>query len=113
MKYIFWIIILVFSLVAILPLFHAGFFPIHDNTQVARVYEMTKGLSDGMFPVRWSQGLGYGFGYPIFNFYDPLSYYAGGLMGLFGVDALSSTKLIRNVKSENSHILETPLSPHL
>jgi 4-amino-4-deoxy-L-arabinose transferase-like glycosyltransferase len=94
MKYIFLIIIFVFSLLAVLPLFHAGFFPIHDNTQVSRVYEMTKALRDGMFPVRWSQDLGYGFGYPIFNFYDPFPYYVGGFIGIFGADALLSTKIM-------------------
>jgi uncharacterized membrane protein len=69
------IIIIVLSFFAIKPLFHPGFFPIHDDTQVARVFEMTKSLQAGMFPVRWVSDLGYGLGYPIFNFYAPLSYY--------------------------------------
>ena len=34
-------------------------FPIHDDTQVARVYEMGKALSDSMFPVRWVEDLGF------------------------------------------------------
>lgn len=89
----FWLTVLI-SLFAILPFLSQGFFPIHDDTQVARTYEMWKALSDGMFPVRWVPDLGYGFGYPIFNFYAPLSYYAGALFIFIGFDALIATKLI-------------------
>ncbi|HXS14524.1 MAG TPA: hypothetical protein VN711_00125 [Candidatus Saccharimonadales bacterium] len=75
------------------PLLHTGFFPIHDNTQVARVYEMGKSLSDGMFPVRWVSDLGYGYGYPIFTFYAPLAYYLGGLFTFF-LSSLIATKVM-------------------
>ena len=86
------IFIFLLSLVSIIPFFHSGFFPMPDDTQVARVYEMAKGLTDGMFPVRWSADLGYGFGYPMFNFYDPLPYYIGGIVETVGVNALLATK---------------------
>lgn len=89
-----YLIILILSFFAFKPLLSPGFFPIHDNTQVARVYEMTKALKDGMFPVRWSQDLGYGFGYPIFNFYNPLFYYLASFTGVLGVNSLLSTKLM-------------------
>jgi len=66
----------------------------HDDTQVARVFEMGKMLGSGVFPVRWVPDLGYGYGYPIFNFYAPLAYYIGGLFILLGFDALSATKMM-------------------
>ncbi|MDO8658888.1 MAG: hypothetical protein Q7K55_09175 [Candidatus Levybacteria bacterium] len=88
------ILILLLSFWAIKPLFASGFFPIHDDTQVARVFEMGKMLGSGVFPVRWVPDLGYGYGYPIFNFYAPLAYYVGGLFMLFGFDALSATKIM-------------------
>ncbi len=66
----------------------------HDDTQVARVFEMGKSLKEGQFPVRIVDGLGYGYGYPIFNFYAPLPYYFGGLINMFGVDALMATKVM-------------------
>ncbi len=88
-----WIVFFI-SLLAIVPLFQSGFFPMHDDTQVARVYEMGKALKDGMFPVRWVADLGYGYGYPLFNFYAPLAYYFGGMFNLFGFDALISTKIM-------------------
>lgn len=88
------ITIIFISYFAIKPLFIPGFFPIHDDTQVQRVFEMKKSLSDGIFPVRWVEDLGYGFGYPIFNFYAPLAYYVGGFLSLSGFDALIATKIM-------------------
>ena len=88
------IFILLLSLVSIIPFFHAGFFPIHDNTQVQRLFEMTKSLSGGMFPVRWAADLGFGYGYPIFNFYAPFAYYLGSFFNILGLNLLLSTKLM-------------------
>lgn len=82
------------SVFSILPLLSPGFFPMHDDTQVARIFEMGKSLSHGMFPVRWVEDLGYGFGYPIFNFYSVLPYYTGGILTLLGINALESAKLV-------------------
>ncbi|MDO8659113.1 MAG: hypothetical protein Q7K54_00760 [Candidatus Parcubacteria bacterium] len=87
-------IVLILSFWAIQPFFMQGFFPIHDNTQVARVYEMGKMLREGVFPVRWVPDLGYGYGYPIFNFYAPLAYYVGAAFMFLGFDALIATKLM-------------------
>lgn len=82
------------SIFAILPLLHSGFFNIHDDTQVQRVFEMKSALLAGMFPVRWVPDLGYGYGYPIFNFYAPLPYYVGGFLSLLGLNALLATKIM-------------------
>lgn len=88
------VLILLLSLFSIYPFFYPGLFHIHDDTQVARVYEMGKALKDGNFPVRWVQDLGYGYGYPLFNFYAPLAYYIGGFFSLVGLSALLSTKFM-------------------
>src|SRR3989344_7432143 len=88
------VLYLLLSVFSILPLFSPGFFPMHDDTQVARVFEMAKSLSHGMFPVRWVEDLGYGFGYPIFNFYSVLPYYVGGILTNIGIEALSATKIV-------------------
>jgi uncharacterized membrane protein len=91
------IFVLVLSLVSIIPFFHSGFFPIHDNTQVQRIFEMTRSLRDGMFPVRWVADLGFGYGYPIFNFYAPFAYYLGSFFNILGLDLLFSTKLMMSL----------------
>jgi len=87
-------IILILSFWAIQPFLIPGFFPMHDDTQVARVFEMKKVLQSGVFPVRSVPDLGYGYGYPIFNFYAPLSYYIGAAFVFFGFDALIATKIM-------------------
>lgn len=85
------------SVAAVLPLTASGYFPMHDDTQVARVVEMGRSLSEGQFPVRWVRNLGYGYGYPIFNFYAPLPYYFGGALYALGVPALLATKIMFGV----------------
>lgn len=85
---------IILSVFTVLPLFHAGFFDFHDNTQVVRVFEMGKSLEGGMLPVRWVPDLGYGYGYPIFNFYGPLPYYIGGIANIAGFNALLATKIM-------------------
>ncbi len=66
----------------------------HDDTQPSRIDQMTKALSNGQFPVRLVGDLGYGFGYPLFNFYAPFPYYAGAIFNLAGFDVISSTKIM-------------------
>lgn len=93
----FWIGLLLSNILlvwAVLPLFGKGYFPMHDDTQVARVIAMGNALKELQIPVRIVDDLGYGYGYPIFNFYSPLPYYVGGLLYAIGVDAVVSTKIM-------------------
>lgn len=79
---------------AIRPLFHSGFFPMHDDEQIARLYELHQTLSTGQFPPRWVGNLGFGYGYPLFNFYPPLVYYLGEVFYLLGFSLIDSTKIV-------------------
>ena len=38
-----------------------------------RVQQLGLALADGHFPVRWMPDASYGYGYPFFNYYAPLS----------------------------------------
>jgi len=89
--------LLILGFGTVLPLFHPSYFPMHDDTQPARVYEMTTALRSGQFPVRWVGDLGYGYGYPLFNFYAPFPYYVGALFQLVGFDPVSSAKLMMGI----------------
>lgn len=91
MKLVIAVFIMVLSFFAVRPLLMPGFFPMHDDTQVQRVHEMNVSLKGGMVPVRWVPDLGYGYGYPIFNFYAPLAYYVGGGVNYI-TDSLTATK---------------------
>lgn len=91
------IIVIILSVPIIRPLFLPGFFPMHDDTQPTRIFELSKALHDGEFPVRWVPDLGYGFGYPIFNFYAPLPYYFGAVILLLGLSAIVAAKIMFGV----------------
>lgn len=69
-----------------------GYFPMHDDLQPTRVLVMDKCFRDGQFPCRWSEDLGYGYGYPLFNFYPPMPYYLGEAFHKLGFTFLDSVK---------------------
>lgn len=95
MKYLLGIVLsIVVSLWVLIPLGKPGYFPMHDDTQIARVIVMGRALRQGQFPVRWVSDLGYGYGYPIFNFYSPLPYYIGGGFYALGIDNVTATKMM-------------------
>jgi len=50
-----------------------------DDMQIVRQLEFEKCLKDGQIPCRWVPDLGYGYGYPLFNFYPPLPSIIGQL----------------------------------
>jgi len=88
------IIVILLSFWAIKPLLNPGFFPIHDDQQIARLYELTLAVNNGQIPPRWVANLGFGYGYPLFNFYPPLVYYFGYLFHFVGVSFIDSTKIV-------------------
>lgn len=88
------VIILAVALLAVRPLMRPGFFPMHDDEQIARLVELHRGLTGGQYPVRWVGNLGFGYGYPLFNFYPPLVYWIGEVFYLVGFSLLTSTKLV-------------------
>lgn len=92
----FWpfLIILILSWWAVKPLLHPGFFPMHDDEQIARLYELHQALSAGQFPPRWVSNLGFGYGYPFYNFYPPFVYYLGEVFHLLGFSLIISTKIV-------------------
>lgn len=73
-------------------LFRPGYFPMHDDMQAMRLLQMEKCIDDGQIPCRWVPDMGYGYGYPQFNFYGPFPYYISYLFRPFGLSALGSVK---------------------
>src|SRR3990167_8642937 len=79
------LIILIFSIFIIWPIFRPGYFSHHDDLHVMRIFEMRKCIEDLQIPCRWVPDMGYGNGYPLFNYYNPFPYYIGGILSfIFG-----------------------------
>ncbi len=70
-----------------------GYYNMHDDMQMIRQLEMEKCLQDGQIPCRWSPDLGYGYGYPLFNFYPPLPYFVGQVFRSLGFSFVNTVKL--------------------
>lgn len=88
------LVILASSGLVSLPLFQPGYFSMHDDMQVSRLYEMDLCLKDGQFPCRWVPDMGYSYGYPLFNYYPPFPYYLGEVFHLLGFGYIDSAKLL-------------------
>src|SRR3990167_687683 len=62
------------------PIFMPGYFSHHDDLQVMRIFEMRRCFADLQIPCRWVPDMGFGNGFPLFNFYGVLPYYIGALL---------------------------------
>jgi len=58
-----------------------------------RVQQLVAALSSGHFPVRWMPDANYGFGYPFYNYYAPLSIYIAAAFRLTGFSFIWSIQL--------------------
>ncbi|MDQ3239482.1 MAG: 6-pyruvoyl-tetrahydropterin synthase-related protein [bacterium] len=88
-------VLLSMSTLAVFPMFNSPFLHLmHDQIQAERVFEMARAVSYGQFPVRFVQDLGYGYGYPLFNYYAPFPYYFGVFVLFFVSDLILATKLM-------------------
>ncbi len=74
-------------------IFQSGYFNMHDDLQMMRQFELEKCISDGQIPCRWVPDMGYGFGFPLFNFYPPLPYLVGEIFRIIGFSFVETAKL--------------------
>ncbi len=58
-----------------------------------RLQQLESALTDGHFPVRWMSDANYGFGYPFYNYYAPLSIYIATIFRFFGYPFVQSIEL--------------------
>ncbi len=58
-----------------------------------RLQQLETALRDGHFPVRWMPDANYGYGYPFFNFYAPLSIYIAAVFRFLGFSFVRSLEL--------------------
>jgi len=87
-------ILIIITALAIAGLLNNQYFSIHDDQHIARLYLLDQAIKQGNLYPRWVGGLGFNFGYPLFNFYPPLIYYVAELFHLTGFNLLWSLKLM-------------------
>lgn len=85
--------VVLFSLPTFWSLLRPGYFKMHDDMQAMRVYQMDKCVSDFQIPCRWVPDMGYGYGYPQFNYYGPLPYYVMEGFHLLGLGYFDAVKI--------------------
>jgi len=87
-----WVIVVLSGLV-LWPLFMKGYFPHQDDLQVIRIFEMRKCFADLQLPCRWVPDMGYGNGFPLFNYYGVFPYYLGAVFS-FILSYINSAKAL-------------------
>lgn len=66
----------------------------HDDISVMRLMGMRECVDDLQIPCRWVKDMGFGYGYPQFNFYGPLPYYVGVIFNFLGFNLMDSVKIV-------------------
>lgn len=87
------LLIVIITVPAFMRLLNTGYFPMHDDQHIARLFLLDQGLRAGSFYPRWVDMLGFGYGYPLFNFYPPLIYFVAEVFHLVGFSLIWSIKL--------------------
>lgn len=91
---LFWLILtIILTIPAFSFLLKPGiYWNMHDDMQMIRQLEIEKCLKDWQIPCRWTPDLGYGYGYPLFNFYPPMPYLVGQVYRTFGFSFVNTVK---------------------
>ncbi|EKE14267.1 MAG: hypothetical protein ACD_12C00600G0002 [uncultured bacterium] len=88
------VVLTIITVLAVVGLFNNQYFTIHDDQHIARLYLLDQAIRQGSIYPRWVGGLGFNYGYPLFNFYPPLIYYVAEFFHLIGFNLLSSLKMM-------------------
>ncbi len=84
-------------LAATLPLWWqpAPYFVMDDGLgHLFRILEFDRVVHEGFFYPRWAPDLAFGYGYPVFNFYAPLTDYLAESLHIFGLTLTDAIKAI-------------------
>jgi hypothetical protein len=78
------------------PLLQPGYFwGGHDaRHSVYFLYEFNRAIQDGIWYPRWAPDFAFGYGYPFFNIYGPLSSYAGQILVRLGFEIVTAVKIL-------------------
>src|SRR3990167_8436854 len=86
-------LLFIITIPAFIRILNNQYFSMHDDQHIVRLYLLDQGLRQGYLYPRWVDGLGFGFGYPLYNFYPPLVYYVAETFHLMGFSLIWAVKL--------------------
>ena len=78
------LLVFIITVPAFLSLLNNGYFTMHDDQHIARLFLFDTALKQGQWYPRWVDWLGFGYGYPMFNFYPPFIYFIAQLFHVVG-----------------------------
>ena len=89
-----YVIVLGLTLPVLWPLVGSTYLASHDGLHhLFRLLDLDWCIRGGELYPRWLPHLGFGYGYPVLNYYAPLSYYAAEAIHLLGAGFVDSIKL--------------------
>ncbi|WP_420644339.1 6-pyruvoyl-tetrahydropterin synthase-related protein [Candidatus Leptofilum sp.] len=92
----YWVVLLI-CLLALWPFIGRASLPQETDAElhIFRLLELSHLVRGGEFYPRWAPNFYHGYGYPIFNYYAPLTYYVGLVFELLpGLDAVAGVKAV-------------------
>jgi len=90
----FLLLIIIFALIALIPLFQSGFMGYDFIFQGARLASFYKNLKEGVILPRWAGQLNSGYGHPVLIFLYPFVFYLGSFWHWLGFSIVSSIKIL-------------------
>lgn len=87
------VLLIVLTIPTFFRMIKPGIFTMHDF-HVFRLYEYDKCIADLQIPCRWAPDAAFGFGQPLFNFYQQLPYVFGEIFRFLGFSVIDSIKIL-------------------
>lgn len=89
------VFLFIVTFIVSLPLLARGYFPMHDDLQAMRLFQLDKCFLDGQIPCRFVPDMAYGYGQALFNFYSAFPYYLGHIIRiLFQFSIIDTVKIL-------------------
>lgn len=91
------VVVTAVALLAVWPFLSRASLPMQTDAElhIFRLHELTLLIQGGEWYPRWAPNFYHGYGYPIFNYYAPLTYYLGLLVSLWArFDAVAGVKAV-------------------
>lgn len=91
------VLVLVIATIAAWPLLFRASLPTMTDAEmhIYRVQAVQYAIENGEYYIRWAPDFYYGYGYPVFNFYSPLAYYAAAWVSVItGLGVVAGTRAV-------------------